>query len=308
MPSHVPSSARQAVLAPLDRRGRVAEVERRLADAIRVGVFGDGDQLPSEAELAAQLGVATVTLREALVGLRRTGLVETRRGRNGGTFVHAPAEAAAGAPARAPRRAERRRAARPRRPPRRDRGRGRRRSPPSGRRRRPRAARAARRAAGAAPRPTPSAARPTRASTSSSRRRPARCGSRAPRWSCRPSRARSSGSPRGADGARAARWPTTARCSPRSGRATAAAARERMAAHVEAEMAAVVALHLRAARRAGGRARPRRATAAAAAPRRATRPPRARRAAARRRPRRARPRPRRRSATCSSTSPTCAAP
>ena len=94
MPSHLPSSARRAVLAPLDPRGRVAEVERRLSDAIRVGVFGDGDQLPAEAELAAQLGVATVTLREALEGLRRTGLVETRRGRTGGTFVHAPAEAA----------------------------------------------------------------------------------------------------------------------------------------------------------------------------------------------------------------------
>jgi DNA-binding FadR family transcriptional regulator len=94
MPSHLPSSARHTVLAPLDRRGRVAAVERRLADAIRGGVFGDGDQLPSEAELAAQLGVATVTLREALVGLRSTGLVRTRRGRNGGTFVHAPAEAA----------------------------------------------------------------------------------------------------------------------------------------------------------------------------------------------------------------------
>jgi DNA-binding FadR family transcriptional regulator len=94
MPSHLPASARQAVLAPLDRRGRVAEVERRLADAISIGVFGDGDQLPSEAELAAQLGVATVTLREALVGLRRTGLVRTRRGRNGGTFVHAPGETA----------------------------------------------------------------------------------------------------------------------------------------------------------------------------------------------------------------------
>ncbi len=94
MPSHVPSSARHAVLAPLDRRGRVAAVERRLADAIQGGVFGDGDQLPSEAELATQLGVATVTLREALVGLRRTGLVRTRRGRNGGTFVHAPAATA----------------------------------------------------------------------------------------------------------------------------------------------------------------------------------------------------------------------
>jgi DNA-binding FadR family transcriptional regulator len=91
MPSHLPASARHTLLAPLDQRGRVAMVERRLSDAIKAGVFADGDQLPAEAELAAQLGVSTVTLREALVGLRRSGLVRTRRGRSGGTFVHAPA-------------------------------------------------------------------------------------------------------------------------------------------------------------------------------------------------------------------------
>ena len=91
-PSHLPSTSRHSVLAPLDSRGRVAEVERRLADAIDGGVFGEGDQLPSESDLAAQLGVATVTLREALAGLRRTGLVETRRGRHGGTFVRGPAD------------------------------------------------------------------------------------------------------------------------------------------------------------------------------------------------------------------------
>ncbi|WP_259314127.1 FCD domain-containing protein [Capillimicrobium parvum] len=91
-PSHLPSSSRHSVLAPLDSGGRVAVVERRLADAIDVGVFGEGDQLPSESDLAAQLGVATVTLREALAGLRRTGLVETRRGRHGGTFVRGPAD------------------------------------------------------------------------------------------------------------------------------------------------------------------------------------------------------------------------
>ncbi|HEU4658825.1 MAG TPA: FCD domain-containing protein [Capillimicrobium sp.] len=93
-PSQLPSLARQTLLAPLDQRGRAAEVEQRLADAIRGGAFRDGEQLPSEAELAAQLGVATVTLREALVGLRRRGLVQTRRGRNGGTFVRAPEEEA----------------------------------------------------------------------------------------------------------------------------------------------------------------------------------------------------------------------
>ena len=90
MPSHVPVSVRRSVLTPLDRDGRARAVERRLTQAIELGVFAEGEQLPSEAALAAQFGVATVTLREALVELRRRGLVETRRGRGGGSFVRAP--------------------------------------------------------------------------------------------------------------------------------------------------------------------------------------------------------------------------
>jgi DNA-binding FadR family transcriptional regulator len=39
--------------------------------------------------MARQFGVATVTAREALEALRRRGLVETRRGRDGGSFVTA---------------------------------------------------------------------------------------------------------------------------------------------------------------------------------------------------------------------------
>jgi DNA-binding FadR family transcriptional regulator len=89
MPSHVPVSVRRSFLTPLDRDGRARAVERRLAQAIQLGVFAEGEQLPSEATLAAQFGVATVTLREALVELRRHGLVETRRGRGGGSFVTA---------------------------------------------------------------------------------------------------------------------------------------------------------------------------------------------------------------------------
>jgi DNA-binding FadR family transcriptional regulator len=89
-PSHLPATLRTSALAPIEARGRVEAVERRLAEAIQMGVFADGEQLPNEAELAMQLGVATVTLREALVALRRTGLVQTRRGRTGGSFVRAP--------------------------------------------------------------------------------------------------------------------------------------------------------------------------------------------------------------------------
>ena len=87
MPSEIPPSLRRSLLAPLEAGGRAAEVERRIEEAIELGVLGDGEQLPSETELAAELGVAPVTLREALVGLRRSGLVQTRRGRGGGTFV-----------------------------------------------------------------------------------------------------------------------------------------------------------------------------------------------------------------------------
>jgi GntR family transcriptional repressor for pyruvate dehydrogenase complex len=83
-------SARSAMFAPLDQVGRAEAVATRLVDAITLGLLADAEQLPSESELAAQFGVATVTVREALVSLRQQGLVETRRGRGGGSFVRAP--------------------------------------------------------------------------------------------------------------------------------------------------------------------------------------------------------------------------
>ncbi|MDU9392973.1 FadR/GntR family transcriptional regulator [Pseudomonas sp. zfem002] len=86
------NSARNTAFIRLRQEGRTDEVARRLVEAIELGLFAEGQQLPSESELALQLGVATVTLREALVVLRQRGLIETRRGRNGGSFVCAPVE------------------------------------------------------------------------------------------------------------------------------------------------------------------------------------------------------------------------
>ena len=86
------NSARSTAFIRLRQEGRTDEVARRLVEAIELGLFAEGQQLPSESELALQLGVATVTLREALVVLRQRGLIETRRGRNGGSFVCAPVE------------------------------------------------------------------------------------------------------------------------------------------------------------------------------------------------------------------------
>ncbi|MEU6369611.1 GntR family transcriptional regulator [Streptomyces sp. NPDC046931] len=86
--------ARKAVFSPVDTRARVETVVRRLGDAIELGLLADGEQLPGESELAGQLGVSTVTLREALMALRQQGLVTTRRGRGGGSFVSLPEEPA----------------------------------------------------------------------------------------------------------------------------------------------------------------------------------------------------------------------
>jgi GntR family transcriptional regulator, transcriptional repressor for pyruvate dehydrogenase complex len=90
MPSRAVPPTHRAVYAPLTQPGRAEAVTRRLRDAIVLGVLGDGEQLPSEVDLAESLGVAPATARESLQALRELGLVTTRRGRGGGSFVRAP--------------------------------------------------------------------------------------------------------------------------------------------------------------------------------------------------------------------------
>ena len=75
-----------AVLRPITVNAFESTVEQ-LASAIRLGVFVQGDQLPPERELAETLGVSRNTLREAIATLRDLALVQTRRGRGGGTVV-----------------------------------------------------------------------------------------------------------------------------------------------------------------------------------------------------------------------------
>jgi len=89
---NAPASSQMGSFIRLHQEGRTAEVVRRLLEAIDLGLFSEGQQLPSENELAAHFGVATVTLREALAHLRQGGIIETRRGRNGGSFVRAREE------------------------------------------------------------------------------------------------------------------------------------------------------------------------------------------------------------------------
>src|SRR4051794_37505240 len=55
--------------------------------AIQIGRFLPGEKLPTERELAGQLGVSRTTVREAMRVLQGEGLIETRRGRAGGAVV-----------------------------------------------------------------------------------------------------------------------------------------------------------------------------------------------------------------------------
>jgi len=76
----------------LDRGGgpAYAQIEDRVAEAIAAGDLKAGDRLPPERDLAGQLGVSRMTLRQALQTLERRGLVRRTVGRHGGTFVAEP--------------------------------------------------------------------------------------------------------------------------------------------------------------------------------------------------------------------------
>jgi GntR family transcriptional repressor for pyruvate dehydrogenase complex len=88
----------QTVFVPVRRGDVTAEAVARLGQAIGMGLLRPGDRLPPEAQLARDLGISPVSLRGALTILRNSGLLETRRGRGGGTVVTDPGapQAAAG--------------------------------------------------------------------------------------------------------------------------------------------------------------------------------------------------------------------
>ena len=71
----------------LDRRPLYAQAHAWLLALIREQGLEPGDRLPSEAELAARLGISRATLREALRLLEEENIILRRQGI--GTFVAA---------------------------------------------------------------------------------------------------------------------------------------------------------------------------------------------------------------------------
>lgn len=58
------------LVAPEAPVGRADEIVQRITEAIHLGLLDDGERLPVEVDLAAQFGVAPMTVREALATLR----------------------------------------------------------------------------------------------------------------------------------------------------------------------------------------------------------------------------------------------
>ena len=65
-------------------------VEHRIHKLISSGKLGGDGRLPTERDLAMQLGVSRTTVRQVLDRLEHDGAVHRRRGRSGGTFVSRP--------------------------------------------------------------------------------------------------------------------------------------------------------------------------------------------------------------------------
>ena len=65
---------------PIVSRRLYQQVAERIKRHIHSGAMAAGDRLPSEKELALQLGVSRPTVREALIALEIAGLVEIRTG------------------------------------------------------------------------------------------------------------------------------------------------------------------------------------------------------------------------------------
>ncbi len=72
-------------LVPIKQRDVYSSIVQQLTDMLASGHYAEGDRLPAERELAQQLQVSRMGVREALKVLQSMGKVEIRHG--AGTFV-----------------------------------------------------------------------------------------------------------------------------------------------------------------------------------------------------------------------------
>lgn len=66
------------------------EIVQQIKNAIAENKFQCGDKLPSERELSDQFNVSRVTVRDALNTLHTLGLINVKKGKNGGAYITKP--------------------------------------------------------------------------------------------------------------------------------------------------------------------------------------------------------------------------
>lgn len=66
---------------------RAESIAAQFKSAISIGILTKGERLPAEPTLAEHMGVSPLTVRQSLTLLRSNGLVETVRGRGGGSYI-----------------------------------------------------------------------------------------------------------------------------------------------------------------------------------------------------------------------------
>ena len=72
---------------PIDKSRRFAQVASQLRKSIFDGAYQPGQRLPNERQLAEIFGTSRIIVREAIWDLKKSGLVDVKRGAHGGAFV-----------------------------------------------------------------------------------------------------------------------------------------------------------------------------------------------------------------------------
>ncbi|WP_338675550.1 FCD domain-containing protein [Streptomyces sp. SCSIO 30461] len=85
--THEAADRLTSVLRPVRGGNGFEEALEQVLQVVRLGLVPGGERLPAERELADRMGISRVTLREVLKVLQEQGLIESRRGRYGGTFI-----------------------------------------------------------------------------------------------------------------------------------------------------------------------------------------------------------------------------
>jgi GntR family transcriptional regulator, transcriptional repressor for pyruvate dehydrogenase complex len=75
---------------PLNEKKNFERIVDLLKEKVFLGEFQPNDRLPAERELADALKVSRLSVREAYRALELFGMVEIRRGNEGGAFIRAP--------------------------------------------------------------------------------------------------------------------------------------------------------------------------------------------------------------------------